>query len=442
MGYRIAQVGSFDVENYGDLLFSDVFEAQMRKRLDIDEIVFFSADTCTIPNRNVMTHSVQEMETLHCQKPFDAVVIGGGDLIHFGRMMILRPFIAPVEQLYDAPSMWIIPALISERYGIPLMLNAPGVPAAFTDNEKRVVRNLLGEAMYLSVRDANAQKELAAALSDKEITVVPDTVLSISTLFPKEELEKRLHEIYPQLKAGNYLLAQINYKFTEEDIRILKETLTQIRQNTGLDILIQPIGYSMGDTEAIAAMKKDLPADFIVCDRHLSQYDLLAVIASAAFYIGSSLHGAITSASYGVRVLVCNVNHYNKSSGFLSLISRPEACVDDMHDLKEAFNAQYAKQPADIAEQLDQINAHFDHMADVIQSGRKPASGFDPHALSEQLFWSSNCEHAQAAVIMRQDAEIRALTKERDEARQAYEQTLQSTSWKITAPLRKLKGGK
>jgi hypothetical protein len=63
--------------------------------------------------------------------------------------------------------------------------------------------------MYLSVRDANAQKELAAALSDKEITVVPDTVLSISALFPKEELKKRLPEDVPVIGAKPYFPGKV-----------------------------------------------------------------------------------------------------------------------------------------------------------------------------------------------------------------------------------------
>ena len=32
MKYRIAHIGSFDVENYGDLLFSDVLKAQLEKK--------------------------------------------------------------------------------------------------------------------------------------------------------------------------------------------------------------------------------------------------------------------------------------------------------------------------------------------------------------------------------------------------------------------------
>ena len=42
MKYRIAHIGSFDVENYGDLLFSDVLKAQLEKRIEIEEIIYFA----------------------------------------------------------------------------------------------------------------------------------------------------------------------------------------------------------------------------------------------------------------------------------------------------------------------------------------------------------------------------------------------------------------
>ena len=35
--YNVAQIGSFDVENYGDLLFPTVLEEELSKRIKIKE---------------------------------------------------------------------------------------------------------------------------------------------------------------------------------------------------------------------------------------------------------------------------------------------------------------------------------------------------------------------------------------------------------------------
>lgn len=78
MGYKIAQVGSFDVENYGDLLFSDVLEKQLKKRLSIEEMIYFAPKNCMMPNRNEKVYSVTELEKMVQDKKIDAIVVGGG----------------------------------------------------------------------------------------------------------------------------------------------------------------------------------------------------------------------------------------------------------------------------------------------------------------------------------------------------------------------------
>ena len=40
--YNVAQIGSFDVENYGDLLFPTVLEEELSKRIKIKELFLFS----------------------------------------------------------------------------------------------------------------------------------------------------------------------------------------------------------------------------------------------------------------------------------------------------------------------------------------------------------------------------------------------------------------
>ena len=78
--YRIAQVGSFDVENYGDLLFADVFEKNIRKYADVEEIVLFAPKKCKMPfsDGQRVVNSVTELEEKNQEKPFDAIVVGAG----------------------------------------------------------------------------------------------------------------------------------------------------------------------------------------------------------------------------------------------------------------------------------------------------------------------------------------------------------------------------
>ena len=56
-GYNLIQVGSFDVENFGDLLFPIVFEFEMKKRLKLDNLYLFSPIGGNMPFYNRKVYS-------------------------------------------------------------------------------------------------------------------------------------------------------------------------------------------------------------------------------------------------------------------------------------------------------------------------------------------------------------------------------------------------
>lgn len=80
--YRIAQIGSFDVENYGDLLFAYVFENNIKKHIEVEEVVLFAPKKCKMPFTNGIKdiYSLAELERQHTKNPFDVIVVGGGGL--------------------------------------------------------------------------------------------------------------------------------------------------------------------------------------------------------------------------------------------------------------------------------------------------------------------------------------------------------------------------
>ena len=71
MGYRIAHVGAFDFENFGDLLFTDVLKAHLEKRITVNEIIYFAPKACKMPNKEVWVHAVTELENFVKDKKID-----------------------------------------------------------------------------------------------------------------------------------------------------------------------------------------------------------------------------------------------------------------------------------------------------------------------------------------------------------------------------------
>ena len=103
--FRIAQVGSFDVENYGDLLFSYVFKENIEKYLEDMDITLFAPLNCISPfTKDTQVYSVKEMEKMHSENPFDAIVVGGGDLVQFKKIMVKLADDPDREVVYDVLS--------------------------------------------------------------------------------------------------------------------------------------------------------------------------------------------------------------------------------------------------------------------------------------------------------------------------------------------------
>lgn len=94
MGYRIAHVGAFDFENFGDLLFTDVLRAHLEKRIDVEEIIYFAPKTCKMPNKEEWVHAITELEKFVREKKVDSIIVGGGDLVHLRKIRTYMPHVS------------------------------------------------------------------------------------------------------------------------------------------------------------------------------------------------------------------------------------------------------------------------------------------------------------------------------------------------------------
>lgn len=484
--YRIAQVGSFDVENYGDLLFVDVFENNINKYVEIEEIVLFAPKRCKMPfsNGEREVFSVTELEKKNQEKPFDAIVVGGGDLIHCTKIRTYMPHISQEWMDYEALYMWMIPSIISWKYGIPLLWNAPGVPLEFMDAEKMIVKELSQMADYISVRDKKSGKNLEDCLVAKDIQVVPDTVFSISELISKSELEQKFSQMDIGLKKNKYIIFHANYTFLQTEVQDCIETLRKIKAEHQLDIVLLPIGYALGDETFITELIKECPGEFITLSNKMDPLEMLIIIANSAGYIGASLHGCITAATYDVPIVVCNYNRHIKVEGFLELIELNDAVVYKIKDIYPVFEKRLVVSEENKKKVLSEIETHFRRVSSKLEK-KESKDKFDV-ALCEYVFsmrnlelkyqhefrsmrnemaqqmidreniWQQKESQWQQEEVQWQQKEVQWQQKEAQwqqeeaqwqqkeaqwqceyhKAMKAYQEILNSTVWKLTKPLR------
>lgn len=444
--YRIAHIGAFDFENYGDLLFVDVFEKTIRKHVEVEEIVLFAPKKCKMPfsKKEREVHSVTELEKKHQENPFDAIVVGGGDLVHCTKIRTYMPHISQDWVDYEVLYMWMIPSIVSWKYNIPLLWNAPGVPMNFMDSEKSMVKDLCQLVDYISVRDKASKNNLDECQITNDIHVVPDTVFSISELVSKDELEEQFSHMDMGLEKNKYVIFHANYTFLQTELQGCIETLRKIKQEHQLDILLLPIGYALGDETFISELLKACPGEFVTIDNKMNPMEMLAIIANSAGYIGASLHGCITASTYGVPVVVCNYNRYIKVDGFLELVNLTEAVVYNTKDIYPVFEKKLIVSEKDKRNALSSIENHFQRLADNLE-GKERKEKFEI-SLCEYIFSMRNMElnyqheyrdmrNKNALELQEREAEWHAKYQE---AIKAYQKILDSTVWKLTKPVRVL----
>ena len=179
---RIAHFGTFDVNNYGDLLFPYVAEY----RLPHYEWEHISpTENKTIFNDSLPVLSFDRA----VNRNYNAILIGGGNIIH------LKHNKSTVYNNIDGfayADLWVGAAKLAMKQNIPYVFNAPGISQRFVEKfHKTIAFSTFKYSNYIAFRERFSVK-LAKAVeegreSDKvSYKVVPDTAFEIDKIWPLE----------------------------------------------------------------------------------------------------------------------------------------------------------------------------------------------------------------------------------------------------------------
>lgn len=455
MGLNIIHVGAFDIENFGDLLFPVVFKIYLNEY--IENIYYFAPNKCTMPNTDIQVNSIKELDEFCRTNKVDSIIVGGGDLAHLRKVPMFIPQVSDDWITYEPLNLWMTSSMVSKKYNIPLVWNAPGCPIPFSKEEAKIVSILMKNVDYISVRDDEAKKVLSSAVNPSDVKVVPDTVFSISKVMPIDTLNKLFLDTEIPIQRKKYIFFQGNSAISINDRERIAHYLYKLHLKTGMNVLLQPIGFSLGDLEVINEIALFYPDEFIVSSKHLNQFHILSLIANASYYIGTSLHGFIVANSYSVPSLAFNINKYNKTVGFAKLINLENNVCYSTDELFEKFEDITPIQNQQKQYLQERIDEHFSTILKVIFEFRQKKV-IEINKVSDCIF--ENCENQQIQrtkimqleneisnkyqeiiqlqrEICRKEEEIKIIDKERHDYRIKYEQVVNSIYWKLTKPLKK-----
>ncbi len=344
---KIAVFGTFDVNNYGDLLFPLLVQNRL-----IDYTLEFVSPT---HNTTVFQDAKKVISFDDCfKKNYDAILIGGGNILH------LKPNNMTVydNRGFSYADLWIGAIKLAASLKTPSLFNAPGISQKFTDAaEINIVRDALNCANYISFREKYSKSIVKKLGLKRDIHVVPDTAFEISKMWPITTSEK-----------DDIITINLNKRY-HNPIDETAKWIDKIAGETKCIIKFLIIGGCHGDLEFTNQLSKKLTVNHKI---HISNNlkELAHCIARSRMFIGSSMHGFITALSYNTPAfLVLEENPIHKFIGLFEL------CRLDKDSMCSSFHECFLNinKPAILSNEAQlnitsKLDAHWNKIIKIINS--------------------------------------------------------------------------
>jgi SM-20-related protein len=378
MTTRVEHWGTSVVANYGDLLYPLVLEHALARAIPDLELTFADPLGGEAP---MGLHHRARRARRHGEPGFwtqvaevDAVVIGGGDLLHHGTTMVrLDHAVARVENWT-----FVEAGLLGDVR--PVAWNGLGVPYDIPPELAPALRAACAPVQLLTVRDEGSRRRLEAAGVDAPIDVVPDTAVLIDAVVPAAERATAIEarrargELPP---SGPLLVAHVSFASPVVLAELAGALRAGLDAHPDLHLVLLPIGATHGDHEALQAVaaQVDRPSWLVT---QPTVVEVTALLAAARVVVSSSYHAALVSTVYGVPSLP--FAHYgHRPAKLVDLavqLERPDWLLDRPSAVPAALDAVLAGGSAVDANVIEALKArataHLARVAEVV-TGPVPA---------------------------------------------------------------------
>ncbi len=352
---EIGIVGTFDVENYGDLLFPLIAQEALSRRDPRIRVVPFSVNERSQRSWPYEVRSTEEIPG--CIARLAAMLIGGGQIVRFDNSY---PVATPPG--VDVPiAYWLVPALIAAAAGKPVVWNAVGVWTGSTPAPRydEVLSKVLAASYLVGARDNASQEHFARRAADATVRFIPDTAFSLERIWPLERESTDYAGWRGSLGIDRpYIVIQANHAIG----KYRSEIKAILRAMGDAAVVILPVCWWHGDrAEGFPAFAGSI----VPCDAWLPPRLLAEIIGRAELVIASSLHACITGLCYGVPIVRARVGpiagdrKYEILDGFASL-----SFIDDAAAVARGVRRERRIEPR-VADYADRLDAYWDQVADI-----------------------------------------------------------------------------
>jgi hypothetical protein len=308
---RVGMFGTFDIGNFGDLLFPIVAERKLAQ-LGPTDLVRFSYLKKRAPE---WCYDVEPIDSLpDAIGGLDLAIIGGGHLIHFNARMASG--YRPDNPLIPHPlGFWWLPAVTAALANVPVAVHGVSSDPVFPDWGAPLLESFLGAADYVTVRDtATAQRLSRFCPAGQQISIARDSIFSIPDIIKRGDHSPEYEAFCNKWGlTAPYLIVQPSDALWRRKGEI-GEYLQSARAK-GWHVLELPIGFGIGNytgfyKDGVTVRPTEWPEPLLLAE----------IIANAETVLGVSLHLSVVASCYGIPVYR---PRYSRTSKFVVLDDLP-----------------------------------------------------------------------------------------------------------------------
>ena len=291
---KIALMSVSDIQNYGDILFPFIARQEILKYIPDTVFRFFTPTEFEFENEHFFGYTKQAL-TEH--RP-DAVLVIGGEVIHkyddttWKKMYktVQNPVLS--DKVSDTFFDWIdLKNIYKAFFSVGVLLRYSDVNNLKLDDLKNLD--------YIGVRGLYSKKNLEKDLwtINSKIDIVPDIGWIFNRLCPNyneiiKEISKKKNI---NLSENKYIIFNTNpTAINNEQISNVKNQLKEFANKNNIKIYLLSITKTYNEADILKQFESE---NCILLPDTLTLKEKLAVLCGSRFYIGSSLHSAITTLS-------------------------------------------------------------------------------------------------------------------------------------------------
>lgn len=326
----VALIGAYERDNFGDILFLKVCEKLLAPWPLVP--LSFQSNNMFVEGSGAVISASAWFDC--CQDDFlpAAIIVAGGEVLTCAVSDALSCDIDPtlidalnaVDQLNKTRLGQIIAWRSGEfayvpnsskflnpnNQAIPIALNSIGGTELQSGTPRfSAALETIKRAAYVSVRDSVTHSLFYGDERERRPVDLNPDIVSALPLCCQNEVDGAYINAVSTAQWLNepYLLVQANDQYiTEQGLEVIGEAIARAASALNLSVVLQPAGIAPGHDsikmleELSTIVQGKTNAKIIVCVQHNRDvWTQVAVIAHAACFVGTSLHGRIVSSAYG-----------------------------------------------------------------------------------------------------------------------------------------------